>query len=244
MIRQIMGVLVASTAFAQTLAEWGPLMSEGERLNKQGQYAEAFRKYEMAAGAALKAEPAAEAQFRMAQMLEKRGDPGQALLWYRKSLERMRDEDIVAAVKRLETARGEQLVTAREIVSVFKSAATKSSFVEPSIDLPVNFDFDKSSLTGDGVKQVVELGNALHDPVFVTGRFQIIGHTDKRGTVFHNQELSEQRARAVRDRLSAQFGINPNRVDVVGMGCRQPLVDGETEEDYRLNRRVEVKWIE
>jgi len=236
-------IFAALTAAAQTAPDWGASFAEGERLNRQGHYEEAFHKYETAAGAALDAKHAAEAQYRMAQMYKKLGDPAQALLWYKKSLEKLRDEDTEAAIKRLELARPDPLIRAGEIATVLRSSATKSAYVEPSIDLPVRFETDQASLTREGMEQVNELGSALGDPALASGRFQIIGHTDRRGTARHNQELSLRRAETVRNALAAQFHINAARLEVIGKGAAEPLFTGDTPEDYRLNRRVEVKWI-
>jgi outer membrane protein OmpA-like peptidoglycan-associated protein len=69
---------------------------------------------------------------------------------------------------------------------------------------------------------------------------EIGGHTDNTGTPDYNQELSEKRAAAVVDYLTAE-GIAPERLNPEGYGEREPVADNGTEEGRALNRRTELK---
>lgn len=71
---------------------------------------------------------------------------------------------------------------------------------------------------------------------------QIVGHTDSTGPAAFNQQLSVNRANAVVVYLSAQ-GIEPARMQAVGMGPSQPVADNGTSEGRAKNRRVEIKII-
>ena len=62
------------------------------------------------------------------------------------------------------------------------------------------------------------------------------------GTDAYNQKLSEKRARAVAEFLREQ-GIEPARVKARGFGESQPQADNDTPEGRKLNRRVEIKFI-
>ena len=73
---------------------------------------------------------------------------------------------------------------------------------------------------------------------------EIQGHTDQRGKVSQNQRLSEKRAQAVRRFLIKQGSVDENRLTSRGYGSSQPLIDEESEEAYRRNRRVEFKVLE
>lgn len=68
----------------------------------------------------------------------------------------------------------------------------------------------------------------------------IEGHTDSQGEPDILLKLSEARANEVRKFL-VRAKINPKRVDVKGFGATKPVNNGSTEENRRLNRRVEVK---
>ena len=67
----------------------------------------------------------------------------------------------------------------------------------------------------------------------------IIGHTDNTGTDQLNNQLSEDRAAAVKAFLMSQ-GIPASRMSIAGMGRYQPITTNETVEGRTQNRRVEV----
>ncbi len=69
----------------------------------------------------------------------------------------------------------------------------------------------------------------------------IEGHADTIGDPTYNQQLSEQRAQAVKDWLVETLRFNPNKIRVKGYGSTQPLVNGITPEEQAINRRVEIK---
>ena len=68
---------------------------------------------------------------------------------------------------------------------------------------------------------------------------QIAGHTDSDGSDSYNQDLSVQRASAVRNFLSAQ-GVQYHRMSAVGFGERFPIASNTTEYGKAQNRRVEI----
>ena len=76
---------------------------------------------------------------------------------------------------------------------------------------------------------------------------RIDGHTDKRpiNTLQFpsNWELSAARAISVARYLINQ-GLPPSRVMAAGFGEFQPLIDQDTDEAYRANRRIELKLTE
>ncbi|MEM8656547.1 MAG: OmpA family protein, partial [Pseudomonadota bacterium] len=67
------------------------------------------------------------------------------------------------------------------------------------------------------------------------------GHTDSRGPTESNLELSQARADAVRDALTAR-GIPEDKITAVGYGESQPIADNETEEGQAANRRTSISW--
>ncbi|HWV71721.1 MAG TPA: OmpA family protein [Pseudosphingobacterium sp.] len=68
---------------------------------------------------------------------------------------------------------------------------------------------------------------------------QIIGHTDAVGEEQANQQLSELRAKAVKDKLQNTYGIPANRLEALGKGESAPMGDNKTKEGMAQNRRVE-----
>lgn len=69
---------------------------------------------------------------------------------------------------------------------------------------------------------------------------EVIGHTDSVGSETMNQELSENRARAVAD-LLASNGVAPGRIVTRGAGELRPIADNGTPDGRSRNRRVDLE---
>lgn len=65
------------------------------------------------------------------------------------------------------------------------------------------------------------------------------GHTDSVGGDEYNQNLSEQRAQAVRDYF-VQQGISAGSIEAKGFGKTEPIASNDTAEGRAQNRRVEL----
>jgi outer membrane protein OmpA-like peptidoglycan-associated protein len=72
-----------------------------------------------------------------------------------------------------------------------------------------------------------------------TSVLTIVGHTDSTGSDAINNPLSLERARSVKDYLSAR-GVPANRIETAGRGEREPVADNNTNEGRARNRRVEM----
>lgn len=108
----------------------------------------------------------------------------------------------------------------------------------PSVTLTINFDYDSATLTPDGRLQVGNLARALKDERIKDYRVRIEGHTDGQGSDQYNQTLSRRRAEAVRDTLTARYGIAFDRLETRGFGKSQLLNANDPASPE--NRRVRV----
>lgn len=106
------------------------------------------------------------------------------------------------------------------------------------VQFQVQFAFGSADLTNDARAVLNELGTALKSDQLTPYRFRITGHTDAVGENRFNLSLSEQRAKAVQDYLTANFGINQSRLESVGLGESMLLVPSDPSADE--NRRVEI----
>ena len=70
----------------------------------------------------------------------------------------------------------------------------------------------------------------------------IEGHTDSTGSAEYNQQLSLNRAKAVRNHLVGS-GVDSRRVTTEGYGESMPVADNDTESGRQLNRRVELRIV-
>lgn len=107
-----------------------------------------------------------------------------------------------------------------------------------SVNLYVNFAYNSAELTSDARIVLDRLGYALIDDRLKTFSFMIEGHTDAKGGAEFNQKLSERRADAVRDYLTAQFAIDKSKLTARGFG-KARLLDPARPEDG-VNRRVQI----
>ncbi|MFW6100980.1 MAG: PKD domain-containing protein [Bacteroidota bacterium] len=69
-------------------------------------------------------------------------------------------------------------------------------------------------------------------------KLQIAVHTDNRGSAKNNKDLTEERARAIRDYLASQ-GVTEERLEATGYGESRPISENNTESGRQKNRRVE-----
>ncbi|WP_448143120.1 OmpA family protein [Stenotrophomonas bentonitica] len=101
----------------------------------------------------------------------------------------------------------------------------------------VNFDTGLATLTrsSEGILDLAAtaIKNSNQDV-----KVEIGGHTDSQGNATTNQQLSEQRAEAVRTAL-VKRGVPQARLVARGFGSNQPMGDNSTEEGRKANRRIQ-----
>lgn len=110
----------------------------------------------------------------------------------------------------------------------------------PSINLTVNFPTGSADLTPAARASLDNLGKALASSELANFRFRIEGHTDNVGSKEANRILSQQRAEAVVSYLTSQYNVAPARLEAVGMGQEEPLIDTPPQTPEARNRRVQV----
>lgn len=105
------------------------------------------------------------------------------------------------------------------------------------------FGFDQSNLTTEARANLDKLVVILQK--YQETNIEVQGHTDSKGTVQYNQDLSERRALSVASYLSG-YGVSPSRVVIatsrlttIGFGETLPKYTNTTGDGQSLNRRVE-----
>lgn len=113
----------------------------------------------------------------------------------------------------------------------------------------VLFESGQSALNPQGRAELDKLASAIGDlereiPPEIAWIMRVDGHTDKRPIVGRsNWDLSASRAIAVVQYLVTR-NVSPQRLVAAGFGEFQPIDNGETEDAYRRNRRIELKLTE
>lgn len=103
----------------------------------------------------------------------------------------------------------------------------------------LEFENGKADILPSMHEDLDKLANFLIDhPKF---RLNISGHTDSQGKEDSNLRLSQARADAIKAYLIYQFKIAAARIEAHGYGSSKPIVGEQTDEDRKLNRRVEFE---
>lgn len=103
------------------------------------------------------------------------------------------------------------------------------------------FDTGSSNLRPESYAELGVLYKLLTDNPKL--KIEISGHTDNVGSANMNQQLSEDRARAVVNFLTDR-GIEAGRLTYKGYGFTRPVATNDTPEGRQLNRRTEFEIIE
>ncbi len=104
-----------------------------------------------------------------------------------------------------------------------------------SIELRVEFDFDSTAIKETHKDDIRKLSEFLD--TYPETKVVIEGHTCNIGTEQYNLKLSLGRAESVKQRL-IEYGIDPSRLEIIGLGETVPSSDNRTEEGRKKNRRV------
>ena len=103
------------------------------------------------------------------------------------------------------------------------AAVVASEVARPqALSLPVPFAFDSADILPSAKAQLDAIAAGIR--MLPANQSVVIeGHTDAVGTEQYNEELSQRRAQSVRRYLVATHGIEPTRLQAVGLGEHDPL---------------------
>jgi outer membrane protein OmpA-like peptidoglycan-associated protein len=102
------------------------------------------------------------------------------------------------------------------------------------------FDLDRHNLRPDALKEVLLIASIMnaHQDIVI----DVVGLTDIRGSVAHNDALSIRRANEVRNELVNVWGICPSRITHEGRG-KSVAPDPNNPRFFQVNRRAEVRFF-
>jgi outer membrane protein OmpA-like peptidoglycan-associated protein len=120
------------------------------------------------------------------------------------------------------------------------ATASPTQAAAPSTNLDIDFSSGSATLTPEATAALDQLGKALTNSALAAYNFKIVGHTDTVGDPATNQTLSKQRAAAVKSYLETKFGVADTRLQSVGVGESDLLVQTPPDTPNQSNRRVQV----
>jgi len=106
------------------------------------------------------------------------------------------------------------------------------------ITIAVQFDFNSARIRPESYRSVGLMADTLYHPYLLGYRVLVVGHTDGKGSREYNLKLSQQRADAIREALVNPFGIEPRRIEAIGLGEEQLL--NRANPEAAENRRVQL----
>ncbi|TVR86028.1 MAG: flagellar motor protein MotB [Saprospirales bacterium] len=109
----------------------------------------------------------------------------------------------------------------------------------------IYYDFDEWFIREDAKPTLQSLSVLMEDNPGI--KIELASHTDCRGSVEYNLELSQNRAQAAVDFL-VDLGVDPDRLVATGYGKSRLLIDCPcdecTEEEHQMNRRTTFRILE
>ena len=110
---------------------------------------------------------------------------------------------------------------------------------QASFGLMINFAFDSAEILAESLTLLESVGEMMGIQSVAGKGIVVEGHTDAFGSDAYNQKLSERRARAIRQHLIGNYGVDPTRIIAVGKGERE-LYEADRP-TAAINRRVSFR---
>ncbi len=105
----------------------------------------------------------------------------------------------------------------------------------------VEFAYGKADILPEMEADLTKIADFLVDHPNL--KLVISGHTDGKGDPSFNLKLSQDRADNIRKFIEEKGKLKKNRITSRGYGSSKPIVEEKTDEDRKLNRRVEFEII-
>jgi outer membrane protein OmpA-like peptidoglycan-associated protein len=110
---------------------------------------------------------------------------------------------------------------------------------ELQVNVRISFDYDSATIKDDQKPVLDQMCRVITASDIKL--FRIMGHTDSAGSDAYNQELSMSRAEEVKRRLVSDCGVDPARLEPMGLGER--FLADPAEPTAAENRRVEFQAL-
>ncbi len=103
------------------------------------------------------------------------------------------------------------------------------------------FDLDRSAIRSDTGEVLTDLVARIRS-MDIQGRIKLTGHTCDLASDQYNLGLSQRRAEQVAG-FFQQAGLSPDQLNVAWRGEAEPRVPNTSEDNRKLNRRVEIEFV-
>ncbi len=108
----------------------------------------------------------------------------------------------------------------------------------PDRKLVIYFKHNSNDLPGQAYDMLDRIAEFMvHNP---DSKIKVSGYTDSSGTYSYNVSVSQFRANMVKGYLVGK-GVDPLKINAVGLGPKNPIANNATEKGRQTNRRVEIE---
>ncbi len=168
-------------------------------------------------------------------------------LWYKSRVDRLekiaKEEGLKMQVRELQLAATQ--------ADQKKESESTAVGLEASLEYAEMFPVGSATLTTEGSRKMTRVAKEFASkreqetskPANERKKVLVVGHTDSAGSAQFNQQLSEQRARAMGQILAAA-GVSRSDIYYQGAGSSRPIASNETEQGRAQNRRVEFVEVQ
>ncbi len=159
-----------------------------------------------------------------------------------KSLAEQRTQAVAEQLEDMRKQREQELNKMQDALSgIVPTRRTPNGMVVDLNASTFRFDFDKAEIRPENRELLSRIAGIL---LASHGYgLYVYGYTDDVGTDAYNLDLSERRAKAVRDYL-VESGISPSLLTHKGFGKSNPRNQNTTAQAREMNRRVEIGIID
>lgn len=130
-------------------------------------------------------------------------------------------------------------VATETVVKETQTATLVKMPEDMGVNIRIEFAFDSAALDEAQKPKLAKLCNVMKAADIQL--FRIIGHTDASGSDDYNERLSRLRAEEVQRFFVNDCGVDPSRLEAVGLGERFLLESADPDSDE--NRRVEFQAL-
>jgi outer membrane protein OmpA-like peptidoglycan-associated protein len=102
----------------------------------------------------------------------------------------------------------------------------------------IHFDTGKWDIMEESKPALKEIADFLKN--HPDKKYFVVGHTDNTGNFESNMTLSENRAEAVMNALTQDYGVASDQIEAHGVSSLTPVTSNSTDEGKARNRRVEI----
>ncbi|HEY7886347.1 MAG TPA: OmpA family protein [Cellvibrionaceae bacterium] len=190
---------------------------------------------------ATEAQSRAEAMTREAQLAQQRAE---AMAREAQSAQRRAEQEAERArladerAEKAEALAAQMQSRAEALESEIKDLSTQQTDRGLVLTLGnILFEFDKAEVKSGAGRTLERVAQFLNE--YPDRKVMVEGFTDNVGSSSYNEDLSDRRARAIKEKLVAS-GVDSDRVSTRGYGSQHPVASNDSESGRLQNRRVEI----